>query len=451
MKKIKATITQLDITSFDLGAIPAAPPPIQSKPSEEVYTVAQFIDSLNELLMPIQVTVQGEINSVNVRGRAVYFTVSDREQEAVLNCFIWKARLDGMGITLTEGTEVKVTGSPSVFKRYGKLSFDARHIGLVGEGALKAAFEALKRRLEAGGFFEQSRKKPIPDYPLRIGLITSVDGAAKRDFLTHLGNYGYTIYFKDARVEGAYAIDTIVAAVRWFNENMPDLEVLVITRGGGSLESLQAFNSEAVAKAIFASQIPIISAVGHEVDVTIADMVADLRASTPTDAGKILSGHWAHAGSAVDQAGRQMMSSFANRLRGEHEKLYRIDRSFYAAVSRMLEKIRTVEMMFMANFSLTARKLKELTIRVSERETQLGSVAAVWYRGLVNICFLLNEKLSLSDPRLKLKQGYSIVRANGAILKSAQSVTIGDTVSITLNEGGITSQVTHTSDDNTKE
>lgn len=222
---------------------------------EKIFSVSEYLDYLNEILIPARAIIHGEVGRVDNRERYTFFTLKD--EEAVINCFAWQSRLESFGVELKEGLELKVEGFPQVFKRRGNLNFEVEHVGLVGEGALKQAFELLKKKLAIAGFFALERKKILPKYIERIGLVTSDFGDAKNDFLTHLGKFGFKIYFYDVRVEGLYTIDDIVKAIRWFNENLLDIEVLVLTRGGGSLESLQAFNSEAVAKAIFGSKIPI--------------------------------------------------------------------------------------------------------------------------------------------------------------------------------------------------
>jgi exodeoxyribonuclease VII large subunit len=173
----------------------------------------------------------------------------------VLNCLVWLSRLNSLGIELKEGLEVKIQGYPDVYPGTGRLTFKANVITPVGEGALKLAFEKLKRDLEAQGYFRPERKQPLPQHTERIGLITSESGVVIRDFLTGLGKHGQKVSFYDVRVEGMQAIENIVTAIQWFNEHTHDIQVLVIARGGGSLERLQPFNSLEVAKAIYSSKI----------------------------------------------------------------------------------------------------------------------------------------------------------------------------------------------------
>src|SRR3989338_2976352 len=259
-------------------------------------TVAQFLEAVNLHLRQQQVTVFGEVTGrINRRGGVTYFTIHDQDEDASMTCMGFNSIMDKLGIQLEEGMMIKVSGYPEIWKRTGMFSFKAFQIMLAGEGTLKRQFEALKRKLEAEGLFSPEYKKPLPNFIKSIGLITAQDREAQNDFLKHLAPVGISIILHDARVEGAQAIVQVCEAIEYFNKNSPETEVLVITRGGGSLESLSAFNSEDIARSIFASRIPVISAIGHERDVTIADFVADVRASTPTDAAKIISADWQSA------------------------------------------------------------------------------------------------------------------------------------------------------------
>jgi len=371
---------------------------VYNKPMDEIYTVSRFLDEINELVNPKKVTIQGEVNKVDIRGNAVYFTLIDPSDKSILNCFVWSFKLKSFGIDLKEGVEIKVLGYASVYKPFGKLSFQAEYISPVGEGAQKAAYEKLLKTLETAGYFAPERKRPIPPYIKTIGLITSENADAKKDFETHLGNFGFKIIFYDVRVEGLKSIDNIIEAINWFNQNTTDAEVLVLTRGGGSLESLQSFNSEAVAKAIFSSRIPIISAVGHENDITIADLTADLRASTPTHAGKILSQYWSQAQNLVD--------NYDSNIRSIFKKI-----------------------------------LNQLYTDLAILEKNLVDNSYLWLNRLNLRLNNFADKLTLADPKLRLKQGYSITLKNKKIIKSNSQVFPGDKITTLVFDGQFVSLI----------
>ena len=458
---------QLSFTSFDFGSV--AKPKTKSKPkpkktSEKIYSVSEFIDEVNLLLKPFEYIVQGEISRVDERGSAVYFTLNDSKEKAILNCIVWRAKINSFGITLKEGMEIKVIGSANIYKPSGRFSFMANYITPVGEGALKLAFEKLKKKLQEEGYFDIERKRKIPSFVKSVGLITSDSADAKKDFLTHLGEHGIKIYFHDARVEGIRSVDTIVDAVRWFNENTKDIEVLVITRGGGSLESLQAFNSEEVAKAIYSSRIPVISAVGHENDITIADLVADMRASTPTDAGKILSDDWNKAILRIDEIEQNIYSTFrmqCSEFRNElsrmqqniltsykkyldlqKEKIDEIDRSLSSRFQEIIRQFKNITDRYILCFNQFTNKLIETKKQIISSEKMLHDVTARWYKFLHKFIDAQEKELSLSDPQIKLKQGYSITfDKNKKVIKSTEQIAIADTVTIKLHAGEISAQV----------
>lgn len=357
-------------------------------------TVAQFLDTLNVNLRGYKVTVAGEVTGrVNRRGAVTYFSLHDPEEEAVLQCMAFNTILDKVGITIAEGMAIKVSGYPEVWKRSGGFSFKVFEVLLTGEGELKRQFEALMKRLEAEGLFSPEHKSPIPAFIKHIGLITAADREAQNDFLTHLSRQGLDIQLYDVRVEGAQAVEQIVEAIEWFNAYAPEMEVLVLTRGGGSLESLQAFNAEAVARAIFASRIPIICGVGHERDVSIADFVADMRASTPTHAAKIISESWDQAPFDLDRIGQGIRTGIAHAVQQYQYQLASYRTDWQGAL----------------RYQFDARK-------------QLLSTYM--------------QTLRLADPELKLKQGYSIIRDNQArVIKSVAQIKPGDIVEAQLFNG----------------
>lgn len=446
-------------------AAPAEMPEEKPMEKEHIFTVGQFLDLINTRLKPLETIIQGEIGKVDMRGSAVYFTMNDKNEKATLSCIVWRNKLASMGLELREGLEVKVVGVPNVYKPMGKLSFEAQYISPVGEGALKMAFENLKRLLQEKGYFDISRKRPIPTYPSRIGLVTSANGDARRDFETHLGKFGYKIYFYDVRVEGVKSIPSVVEGIHWFNEHNINVDVLVVTRGGGSLESLQAFNSEEVAKAIFSSRVPVISAIGHERDVTIADLVADARASTPTHAGKILSQYWTMAAQAVDAHEQTITTVFKNRctrlkqqldsyqsnwtvmyttfLRTANRRLDDMDTSLTGSFRAILKRVRTVEETFLANYDRMRSRIGLASKELLRVRDAFISGAECMYAAVKKHVDYAETTLTLCDPQLKLKQGYSIVKnTDGKVLKSSAAVQSGDIITVQLHEGSLSSQVT---------
>jgi exodeoxyribonuclease VII large subunit len=440
----------------------------------------------------------------------VYFSLFDKDK-SVLNCVAWPGRLQSLGIELKEGMEVTIQGYPDVYAGTGQLKFKADVITPVGEGALKLAYEKLKKELEAQGYFRPDRKQVLPPHIERMGLITSESGVVIRDFLTGLGDHGLQIHFYDVRVEGLHAIENIVQAIQWFNEHPQGVQVLVLVRGGGSLERLQPFNSLEVAKAIYSSKIPVMSAVGHELDVTIADWVADVRASVPMDAGKRLSESWVKAGERIDTMEGAILTSFKNacrhleaslafydenlvscyakslsqskkRLLDHQQTLMRcfrdvfrrmqgieahfhhnyerfanslakkrgeidaIDKSilseaghFFAGLDTQLA---TLAEQFQNNYTRFLRYLRSLREDIAMNESDMKREAKRWFVMLVKKVDDCERLLLASDPRLILKQGYSIVKdKQGKILKSIKTVARYDIIKVELSDGSLDSRV----------
>ncbi|NBH61148.1 exodeoxyribonuclease VII large subunit [Anaerotruncus sp. 80] len=235
------------------------------------------------------VVVKGEISNLKYHGSGhVYFSIIDATSK--INCFLPRDYAMSLHYPLEDGMEVTLTGSISVFKKNGTYSLYVKIVEVSGEGNLAIAFEKMKEKLSKEGLFDQSHKKPIPKYPNKIGIVTSATGAAVKDILKILKgrNHLVDVMIFPVLVQGEAASADIAAMLDYINETFDDIDTLIVGRGGGSADDLWAFNEENVARAIYRSEIPIISAVGHEIDFTIADLVADLRAETPTAAAQLV-------------------------------------------------------------------------------------------------------------------------------------------------------------------
>lgn len=433
---------------------------------DTTLSVAEFIAEVNSIIKPLRRVVIGEVTKISNRGH-VYFTIKDKDEPAVLDCVVWQSKYRSLGFEPEEGIEVKVFGAANIYPNYGKFSFIADHVLPVGEGMLQKLFEALKKRLEQEGYFDPAHKVPLPLHPQRIGVITSKGGDAIRDFLTHLGNYGYTVMHYDVKVEGIKAVDSILEAFQWFNQHPNSVEVIVLTRGGGSLESLQAFNSEELAKAIYSSRIPVISAIGHENDWTIADYVADVRASTPTDAGKIIAYGWASSSQKVRTISlaltsnaqhlfarqRRLLELYQNNmcltlersLNQRQRRLQTIHTQLLQHVQHRLQLFRQTQEVFFYNFNhlenAMARYIKQLQLLCDHMTAGFSRQNRHAQQSLK----LLTQKLQLNDPHLRLKQGYSITfGSDGKIIHNTSHARIGDRITVQLGEGQLLSVIEHT-------
>ena len=258
--------------------------------NEHPLSVSEFLDLANELLGKQEFAVQGEVTGAKSHPTGFYFSLRDPEANALMDCYLNPYAYRSSGIRLEDGMVVRVGGVASVYKPKGRFSFRVETVEAVGEGSLKKAYEALKRQLAAEGLFE--RKRPLPAFLSDVGLITSRTGAVIQDFRNNLVSLGLRVLHHDSRVEGASAPGQLLNALAWFNGHTDRVGSLVIIRGGGSLEDLQAFNDERVVRGIFAARVPTIVAIGHAPDVPLAQMVADAVADTPTAAAHLVNDTW---------------------------------------------------------------------------------------------------------------------------------------------------------------
>ncbi len=395
----------------------------------KIFSVSEFIafvnDSLREISDPRELAVEGEVAEYRVsQERFVWFKIKD--PEGVLDCFAMSFALRER---LEDGMKVRVYGTPRIFPKSGKFSINVQRVELVGEGALRRAFELLKKQLAAEGLFAPARKRPIPRFPERIGLITSPEAAAYTDFLRILSNRwgGVEVVLAPVQVQGKQAIDQIVNAFIHLNtfaspdrvgtQQSPMLDLIVIVRGGGSLEDLAAFNSEEVARAIFSSSIPVVVGVGHERDETIADYVADVRASTPSNAAELVAPDRREIAYAIESMAVTAGSSF----------------------SSLLEEKRTVIREAAIRFDQVLQGQRDRLIR---RFARIGECMGGLIERARNVLATYERVLKGLDPRAILSRGYAIARVEGKIIKSSAVVPIGAELLLQLDRGSLTSCVT---------
>src|SRR6266496_4111517 len=289
--------------------------------STKVFSVSELTRSIRGTLEAKfgAVWVQGEISNYKLQPSGhQYFTLKD--QRAKIECVIWRDTMSPLRQPLVDGAQVQVYGTVTVFEAQGKYQLRVEILQPRGVGVLQAKFEALKRKLEAEGLFAPERKRPLPKFPRRIGIVTSPTGAAIRDMLNVLRRRApwLQILINPVRVQGTGAAQEIAVAIRELalpNEAFAPLDLIVVTRGGGSIEDLWEFNEEIVARAIFHSALPIVSAVGHEIDFTICDFVADLRAPTPSAAAELIVPDVIDLQRRIDSCARALARQLLNRAR----------------------------------------------------------------------------------------------------------------------------------------
>ena len=439
------------------------------QPERRIFTVSDLTARIRDLLAKnfTDITVQGEISNCRPAASGhIYFTLKD--ERAQVRCVFFKQQQRGMKFRPEDGMQVLVRGSISVYEARGEYQIYVESLEPVGRGALQLAFEQLKKRLEAEGLFDAGRKKPLPLLPSRIGLITSPMGAAVRDVVRILRrrfpNVHLTLY--PVRVQGAEAAEEIVEALEYFSKRRA-ADVILLVRGGGSLEDLWSFNEESVARAIAASAIPVISGVGHETDFTIADFVADVRASTPSAAAELVvqtrrefDKHVADLRDTLESLLRYRLLELSRRvhelaarrgfrrpldlLRQRRQRADELTSRLALGLRARLEFSRkrfTAAHLRIARFDFRA-KMAALRLRLEKRGHDLGVRAERVLRLKRERWERLSLQLQERSPLKVLERGYAIATdIVGNVLRDAAQVAVGDEVKIQLHRGRLTTEV----------
>lgn len=367
------------------------------------------------------VSVKGEIsNFINHRSGHLYFSIKDAESQ--IRAVMFRTSAQRLKFEPYDGMRVVIHGSVTVYQRDGSYQLYANTMEPDGIGALHLAYEQLKEKLSAEGLFSSEHKKPLPPYAERIGVITSPTGAAVRDIINVLGRRFplAKIYLYPSLVQGDGAAENLIEALDYF-ERTKLADVIIIGRGGGSIEDLWAFNSEELARKIFATETPIISAVGHETDFTICDFVADMRAPTPSAAAEL----------AVPDVRELILRTDAvyDRLRGSLVRLAERKRERLISILKR-DLFRSPESVFSAK--------KEMLSEICER--LYGSFDGELSARRTSL-LLLSEKLGVLNPLSVLMRGYLIAENAGKIVRNTKDANVGDKIDITLSDGVISARV----------
>lgn len=368
------------------------------------------------------VTVTGEIsNLTDHRSGHLYFTLKDIDSQ--IKAVMFRSSRQRLKFMPEEGMKVTVHGSVSVYSQGGSVQLYANNMTPDGVGALYKAYEQLKQKLSAEGLFSSENKKEIPRYPEKIGVITSPTGAAVRDIINVTGRRFplAKIYLYPALVQGDASEASLINALDYLDKsNLVD--VIIIGRGGGSIEDLWSFNSEALARRIFSAETPIISAVGHETDFTICDFVADMRAPTPSAAAEIAVPDIKELMLSLDDTALRVEKSTRRILDSKKRELDLIKRAAVLNDARAIFEERYT------NISDFSRRLKSaITGSISEKRASLA---------------ILSGKADALSPLSVLSRGYGIIEKNGKSIKSTVDLTVGDEVRITLSSGKVDAQIT---------
>ncbi|HLI34432.1 MAG TPA: exodeoxyribonuclease VII large subunit [Terriglobia bacterium] len=437
--------------------------------SRKIYTVSDLTQAIRNLIEPkfLDVWVTGEVSNYRMAASGhCYFTLKDETAQLRVVCFRNQARY--LKFKPQDGISLIARGRICVYEARGEYQLMAEYLEPAGIGALQLAFEQLKQKLAAEGLFAASRKKPLPILPRAIGVVTSPDGAVIRDILRVLRrrfpNMNVTLY--PVRVQGEGAAEEIVQGIRYFSQRAV-VDVMIVARGGGSLEDLWAFNEEIVARAIASSNVPVISAVGHETDFTIADFVADLRAPTPSAAAEVVVRRREDFEAELRHRERrmsQLMSLKFSELR-QHLTELTMHHGFQTMSARLAERAQRLDDLLAAIERRLSERLNEKRahwLRVSAGVLRLdfrrildlkrarlqeirSRFSAEFARTLVerrNRLAHLQAILRERSPLMILNRGYSITRdAAGRIIRDATAVPAGSEISIRLAQGELGARV----------
>lgn len=383
----------------------------------KIYTVSEITDSIKNLIEKnfLSIWVEGEVSnlSVPVSGHA-YFTLKDEGSQ--IRAVMFRQSFDALRFQLEDGMKVLVFGRLSVYKPKGEYQIIVEDLHPKGIGVLQMRFEQLKKRLEAEGLFDPARKRPIPFLPKCIGIVTSIDAAALRDILKILErryrNLHIIIY--SARVQGEGAAEEIAQGIDYLN-GLKGIDVLIVGRGGGSLEDLWAFNEEPVARAIYRSRIPVISAVGHEVDFTIADFVADVRAPTPSAAAELVVKSREELLSNINHLQNRFVNASLNYIRLLKHRINILSQGLVDPRKKFFE-------------------IRERVDELLERITNGINRSIANMRGLLAS---RAQHLNSLSPLAVLDRGYSItfLVRTGEVVKSVEQVRMSDDLRVKLMKG----------------
>ncbi len=408
------------------------------------WSVAETVKKLNLVLergLP-QIQVQGEIYQVS-RASSGHLYFSLKDAQAQVQAVMWKGVADTLDFKVEPGISVLCHGKPNVYQGSGKLQLVVHRMLQAGEGLLMKKFLELKARLEKEGYFNPGRKRSLPFFPTSIGVVTSGTGAVIHDIMVKIRERmpSLKVYLTDVRVQGEGAAQEIANGIRTLSESGL-VEVIIVARGGGSLQDLWAFNEEPVVKAIFASSVPVVSGVGHEVDVTLSDFVADVRAPTPTAAAEMVV---------------PKRSDLLLRISELERRFFDIERWFQILVQRVDEcemkfTHRVQNLLQQAGLRLKTAEarlqsiepgqlLQSLGARVNLLAQKLQSSSARQLGNLKLHLDRLSATLEAVSPLRVLERGFSVVQHKGKLVKSVSAVSSGDDISVRMADGALMAKV----------
>ena len=392
-------------------------------PTSEIYSVSEITRQIKILLeenFP-PIWIEGEVSNYKAHYSGhFYFTLKD--SQAQISAVMWRSRAAQMQFELEDGMKVQAFGNLRLYEKSGRYQIDIIRLQEAGIGKLQQDFEALKKRLNEEGLFNAEYKKPLPAFPASIGIITSGTGAAIKDILNILKRRSpqTELIVKPAKVQGPGAAEEVASAIELFN-NYKKVDLVIVGRGGGSLEDLWAFNEEILARAIFKSKIPIISAVGHEIDYTITDFVADKRAATPSEAAELAVPDFLELQGQIQYFRERISGLLQNKLSSLKSQLDLVQNSY--AFKRFSDVISQYALQI---DDLNAKLYQSIKLKLSQKTEKL---------------LHLEQRLDNLNPRQVLKRGYSITYKDGLVVKKVEDLSQMDIIETEFSNGKVNSTV----------
>lgn len=400
-------------------------------PERHIYTVSAINDHIKTLLESnfSGIWLEGEIsNFVHHTSGHMYFSLKDENAE--IKAVMWKGVNRSLRFRPEDGMKAIIQGDISVYSPRGQYQIIVNQLQPAGVGELQLAFEQLKERLQSEGLFDDDRKRPLPAYPLTIGVVSSATGAAFRDILNVLNRRApyVRVILAPAKVQGKGAAEEIAHGIELLN-SIPEIDVLIIGRGGGSLEDLWPFNEESVARAVVASRLPVVSAVGHEVDFSISDFSADYRAPTPSAAAEIVARDTAELTTEIVATQQYLRNSLRDQI------------------GRLRSRLKSVQTHYA--FQLPKHRIATVTQQIDELTTAMENHIIQLLQQQKQRINQHERSLELLHPKNTLRRGYSITRdQHGKVIRNTADLQIKSYITSELSQGELKSQVTEIRESN---
>jgi exodeoxyribonuclease VII large subunit len=408
-----------------------------SSPADKPLTVSELTTTIDRAIkagVPASVTVRGEVSNASTRQSSGHFYFTMKDATACINCAMWRDNAVRLKFKLEDGLDVIATGRVTVYAPQGRYQLTVNRLEPAGRGALELAFKQLQAKLAAEGLFDAQRKKPIPRYPSRIAIVTSRDGAALQDMLKVLRRFSWLkLLVYHVPVQGEGSAPKIAAAIQHLSSRAPDvggIDAILLARGGGSLEDLWSFNEEIVARAVAASRIPVITGIGHEVDCSIADLVADHHAHTPTEAAQVVTRHWNTVRDSLAQYELRHRRSIVQTAQDLRRRLQSIERHEF--FRRPMDRIQLLRQLLddrQKSLKLVlSGRLRTAQQRLIALEPRLPKASKSAMQLRTTRLESLEKHLEALSPQGVLNRGYTIttLKKTGQIVKDSRTARPGD-------------------------